>query len=72
MENGVKNLKGARLFCKTSLITEMEMLAKARNFLTTTEKEILIRVLRKHLFDNLHLSLKEREVREKRTQPPLL
>ncbi len=26
MENGVKNLKGARLFTKPFLITEMEML----------------------------------------------
>jgi hypothetical protein len=27
MENGVKNLKGARLFPKTFLMTEMQMLA---------------------------------------------
>jgi hypothetical protein len=27
IENGVKNLKGARLFPKTSLMTEMQMLS---------------------------------------------
>lgn len=40
--------------------------------LTSKEKDFLIIVLRKFFFDNLGSGLKAREVREKRTQPPLL
>ena len=45
---------------------------KVRNLLTSREKEFLIRLLKQYFFDNRDSGLKEREVREKRTQPPLL
>jgi hypothetical protein len=38
MENGVKNLKGARLFPKPFLITEMEILASKASVLAYESK----------------------------------